>query len=599
MIELMLGAMVVSLWAMTIPGVVADAVTTLRAAKAGEWGLIDKQRDRKDAKSKARREAVSKAWQATRARRNKQAGGDGTYRPGLGAYLSDVYHGLWEDQLEKRHAKRNARDPYGPDGRRPTVDRLDAAVERKVQARRQKTGLAGRAWHALIDPVGEGLLPPPGSPVAVNEPVADAPRTACPVCGDTLTERDGSWTHPPESTCLAARRPDGGYSVPWRVKLAAGDLYRHNRAEGRSGALGETQTARDLHGMFGDQYPPHVYEQAAADATQQPAPPEGWMPQHAEITQAARTALNNINPEGRWQPRDIAAVEAQVRRQFPRIHPEAITELVAVAADSPHRNAVDGRPGECVRCRSRVQANAKHCDHCKEALRSLSNAVGAAWFQIAPDGCYDDRYNLAVCELVQNNGSGWTPEEIQSEVNAAWRVQRNRTDLARKNAIADKNGTTETSNGGTAMDTIDLVSYNQAVAEHENALTKLRAQQAEAAAFEQHITAVAAAVEAMDGNRSDVTNALAPLAEGMEASRFGADATQGAAEATTTLTAGTIAEVQEYIEAARDRNRQWQAELSTSAEGVQASLQHIKAQYGELAAGVQETGIDVRALEDR
>src|SRR5512138_2434742 len=103
--ELILGAMVVSLWAMTIPGVVADTVTTLKAAKAGEWGLIDKQRDRKDARAKARREALSKAWQNTRARRHKQAGGDGEYRPGMGAYLSDVYHGLWEDKLESRQAK--------------------------------------------------------------------------------------------------------------------------------------------------------------------------------------------------------------------------------------------------------------------------------------------------------------------------------------------------------------------------------------------------------------------------------------------------------------------------------------------------------------
>lgn len=497
MIELILGAMVVSLWAMTIPGVVADAVTTLKAAKAGEWGLIDKQRDRKAALASARREAVARAWKATRARRNRQAGGTGEYRPGLGAYLSDVYHGLWEDQLEKRHAKRAARPPVGPDGQRAPEGRIDAAVRRKVQASREKRGMAGRAWRTLIDPVGDNQQPQPAAPAVVDEqPVSDAPRTACPVCGDTLTAGDGSWMHPAESTCHTARRADGGHHVPSQVSVAAADLYRVNRERGYSGALGETETARGLRAAFGDQYPDYVYEQAAADATHTPAPPGGWMPQHDDIVRAAHEALQ--------QPGDIAAAETAVRRQFPHIHPEAVSEAVAMTAE--------------------VRAM-RH----REASRTDSN-----------------------CD-----------------------------------------------NGGTIMaNTSDLVTYNQAVTGHETALAKLRAQQAEAAAFEQHITAVAAAVEAMDGNRSEVTNALAPLAEGLEASRYGGDATQGSAEAATTLTAGTIAEVQEHIEAARDRNQQWQAELDASLESVQASLQHIKSQYGEAAAAVQETGVDARVLEE-
>jgi len=159
---------------------------------------------------------------------------------------------------------------------------------------------------------------------------------------------------------------------------------------------------------------------------------------------------------------------------------------------------------------------------------------------------------------------------------------------------------TTINNGGTAMstDTIDLVDYNSAVAQHEQALEKLRGQLAEATAFEQHVTGILGAVEAMDANRGEVTNALAPLAEGMEGGRYGADATQGSAEATAALTAGSIAEVQEHIEAAADRNQRWKAELTGSIEGVQASLQHIKSQYGEAAATVQETGIDPNALAE-
>jgi hypothetical protein len=605
MIELILGAMVVSLWAMTIPGVVADAVTTLRAAKAGEWGLIDKQRDRKDARAKARREALSKAWQDTRARRNRQAGGDGTYRPGMGAYLSDVYHGLWEDQLEKRQAKRAARPPVGPDGKRH-ASRVDAAVERKVQGRREKTGMLGRAARALIDPVGEPRPPADPRPdLTPPVPVADGPRIACPVCGDTLAEHDGSWLHPAESTCQSARRTDGGYHVPQRVAEQAADLYRLNRAEGRSGALGETQTGRDLHAMFGDQYPPHVYEQAAADATHTPPPAGGWMPQHDDVTKAALVALAETDPTGQRRLKAMDDAHQAVQRKFPTMHPEAIAEVLAIADQMPgcpvcgqrrdvtpmcvHRQAIADtttrHANVCVRCRStRPQPDTNHCQDCAETMQSLRNAAGAAWFQTAPDGQYNPANDDVVAALVaEHNSSGWTTEEITAAVRDARNAENNRT-----------------SNGGTSMstDTIDLVDYNQAVAEHEAALTKLREQMAQAVAFEQHITAVTAAVEAMDGNRAEVAEALVPLAEGLEASRYGADATQGSAEATTALTAGTIAEVQEHIEAAADRNQQWKQELAGSIEGVQASLQHIKSQYGEAATTVQETGIDARALEE-
>ncbi|MEV2239552.1 hypothetical protein [Micromonospora sp. NPDC049891] len=612
--------MVVSLWAMTIPAAVADAISTIKAAKAGEWGLIDKQRDRKDARSKARRDALSKAWQNTRARRHKQAGGDGKYRPGMGAYLSDVYHGLWEDKLESRQAKRKARPPVGPDGKRPT-SRVDAAVERKVQQRRDQSGMLGRAARALIDPVGESSRavdtpPPPPQP---ETPVADGPRIACPVCGDTLREQDGTWRHPSESTCESARRPDGGHHVPWRVKLAAGDVYRLNREQGRSGALGETQTARDLHAMFGDQYPPHVYAQAAADATHSAPPPRGWMPQHDEVTTAALAALAEADPAGQRRLAAMDTAHEAVQRQFPNMHPEAVAEVLAIAdqmpgcpvcgqrrdvtppcvhqqaaADRTRRTAARINPGQtastrhaggCARCRSNPpKPGTNHCQGCTESMQSLRNIVGAAWFQTAPDGQYTPANDAAVAALVAETSGRWTAEEIAAEVRAA-----RETETSRNN-----------NTGGNTMstDTIDLVDYNQAVASHEAALTKLRAQQAEAAAFEQHIAAVVAAVEAMDGQRDEVAAALAPLAEGLEASRYGADATQGSAEATSALTAGTIAEVQEHIEAARDRNQQWKAELDASVESVQASLQHIKSQYGEAAATVQETGVDARVLEE-
>ncbi|MEU7978275.1 hypothetical protein AB0B63_07055 [Micromonospora sp. NPDC049081] len=156
--ELILGAMLVAwLVTKTIPTAVSDFVTTMRASKAGQWDLIDKDRDRRAARAEARRKAIADL----RARRNRQAGGDGTYRPGLAAYLADVYHGLWEDQLEARRVKRANRPPIGPDGSRPTPGVVDRAVESKVRRQREKTGYLGRAVRLLIDPVGE---PRPATP---------------------------------------------------------------------------------------------------------------------------------------------------------------------------------------------------------------------------------------------------------------------------------------------------------------------------------------------------------------------------------------------------------------------------------------------------
>ncbi|MFD6565420.1 hypothetical protein [Micromonospora profundi] len=305
--ELLLGAMIVALWVKTIPGVIADAVTTLRASKAGEWSLIDKQRDRKAAKSKSRREAMSRAWQGVRSARNRKAGGSGQYRPGMAAYLGDVYHGVWEDQLEKRQVKRANRPPVGPDGRRPAPSKLDRAVASKVDAQRAKTGYMGRikqVGRLLWEPVGEG-------------------------------RRDGD-VLPPDTKVEP---------VPANVAETAADLYRINRAEGRNGALGETQTARDLQGMFGNEYPPGVYEQAAADATKTEPLNGEWMPNHADVMQAAHDALADADPDKLRQSKNMNDAYEAVRRAFPRIHPEAIAEFMAIADQAPGCDSCGQRHG--------------------------------------------------------------------------------------------------------------------------------------------------------------------------------------------------------------------------------------------------------------
>lgn len=180
--ELLLGLIFATSWVLVAPKVIADAVTTMRASKAGAWDTIDKQRERADKKAASRRAAISKAWAATRAARNKKAGGDGKYRPGAKAYLGDLYHGFWEDKLEKRTAKRAARPPYEYDPNKPKLrDRIDARVAGKVQVLREQSGRFGRA---LINPVGEGR--PVGGSVRPTAPIQRIPDEVTPEVADVV-----------------------------------------------------------------------------------------------------------------------------------------------------------------------------------------------------------------------------------------------------------------------------------------------------------------------------------------------------------------------------------------------------------------------------
>jgi hypothetical protein len=153
--------------------VTSDALATARAAKAGQWDLIDRDRQRRA----SRGERWAAAWDAVRARRHRQAGGTGEYRPGFGAYAADVYHGFWEDQLAKRQANRAARPGYEPDpNRRRWHERIDEAVIVKVNRLRE-------AWrrrqpgYVPQHQVSRTSAKPVESSAAPVEPVAHDPGT--------------------------------------------------------------------------------------------------------------------------------------------------------------------------------------------------------------------------------------------------------------------------------------------------------------------------------------------------------------------------------------------------------------------------------------
>lgn len=130
----------------------ADGYATVKAAQSGAFDFIDADRQRKA----SQREKLASAWTARRAKRSREAGGDGTFRPGAREYGRDLWHGFWEDKLDRRAKTRAGRPEwvYDPD-RKPWHVRFDEAVLDKVQRVREsrawdKTKTAGRR---LVEPV--------------------------------------------------------------------------------------------------------------------------------------------------------------------------------------------------------------------------------------------------------------------------------------------------------------------------------------------------------------------------------------------------------------------------------------------------------------
>jgi hypothetical protein len=153
--------------------VTSDAFATARAAKAGQWDLIDRDRQRRA----SRGERWAAAWHAVRARRHRQAGGTGEYRPGFGAYAADVYHGFWEDQITRRQANRAARPGYEPDpNRRRWHERVDEAVIAKV-SRLREAWRRRQPGYVPQHRVSRTSAKPAESSATPVEPVAHEPGT--------------------------------------------------------------------------------------------------------------------------------------------------------------------------------------------------------------------------------------------------------------------------------------------------------------------------------------------------------------------------------------------------------------------------------------
>jgi hypothetical protein len=134
-----LGALVIAAFIMVVPSWAADGIAAVRAAWTNDQKYLREDQERR----RARTQRIADAWSHRRATRSLNAGGDGTYRAGIGAYIDDLYHGFFEDQLERSQVKRATRDPYTYDPGRPGfaerfANRVDAVIVGQAERLRRK-----------------------------------------------------------------------------------------------------------------------------------------------------------------------------------------------------------------------------------------------------------------------------------------------------------------------------------------------------------------------------------------------------------------------------------------------------------------------------
>lgn len=168
----------------------ADSYATVKAAQSGKFDFIDANRQRKA----DTRQKLAAAWAERRRLRAKQAGDDsGTYRPGVKEYASDLYHGFWEDRLDRRSKTRAGRPEWQYDlDRKPWHVRFDEAVIAKGKELRgsRAAKAATDAARRFVAPVGEKC--PTAEDVSDPQPLGFTEREAGEVAGlpgETVSRR--------------------------------------------------------------------------------------------------------------------------------------------------------------------------------------------------------------------------------------------------------------------------------------------------------------------------------------------------------------------------------------------------------------------------
>lgn len=160
-------------------------------------------------------------------------------------------------------------------------------------------------------------------------------------------------------------------------------------------------------------------------------------------------------------------------------------------------------------------------------------------------------------------------------------------------------GEFSTSNGETTMagNTLEY-RYNRIIAEHEAALEKLRDQLDRVTTLRDKMADAKDVVDGIDQQRHEVVHAMSGLATGLEEGRFDGPSIEGSVETATALRTGVIANLQEMVETVYETCVKRVEALEAAIANLEASKQHIESKYGEIARGVQETGVKGEAMEE-
>lgn len=201
------GALVIAAFIMVVPGAVADGIAAVRAA----WTNDQKYLREDQARRRARTQRIADAWSHRRATRSLDAGGDGTYRPGIVAYGKDLYHGFFEGQLEKSQQRRTGRDRLDAMAHKSFEERVAEVIEAQVASHRlNRNGEEFSAAPAAVkaQPVVSPSAPAPATPfrprvvrdsddLAVRRPLAPAVDEPAVKTPEAAIAAEASETAPP------------------------------------------------------------------------------------------------------------------------------------------------------------------------------------------------------------------------------------------------------------------------------------------------------------------------------------------------------------------------------------------------------------------
>ncbi len=196
-----------------VPAAIVDAYAAKKAADAGEWDYLKDRAAARDARAQRRADWAERIL----ARRRSKAAGVKPKRAGLGTLLGDVYHGVCEDALDRRTAKRAARAPA------PTTPGLTGGTRR--------------------DRVTEWLRE--------QTRKADADRRPAPTTPSTDSDKQVPVTPTPDVTAPVVRncpRTDGHDPHVWgRGQLDCPGIVEHPQSDGPANSPTSKQSPNGAH----------------------------------------------------------------------------------------------------------------------------------------------------------------------------------------------------------------------------------------------------------------------------------------------------------------------------------------------------------------